>query len=129
MALPVNALPRSHRVAALCKDGLLLLLHVFLFCVGEHRLSEHRRSEPRRCIVRHSEHCRGAIAAPALVSNGNRLWLLVWIGSTIGDRSLGGAEGTRTPDPLNAIEMRSQLRYSPILPVDGIRLSETERPE
>ena len=26
-----------------------------------------------------------------------------------------GAEGTRTPDPLNAIEMRSQLRYSPIL--------------
>ena len=26
----------------------------------------------------------------------------------------GGAEGTRTPDPLNAIEMRSQLRYSPI---------------
>ena len=33
----------------------------------------------------------------------------------IGDLFPGGAEGTRTPDPLNAIEMRSQLRYSPIL--------------
>jgi hypothetical protein len=31
----------------------------------------------------------------------------------IGDLYRGGAEGTRTPDPLNAIEMRSQLRYSP----------------
>jgi hypothetical protein len=29
-------------------------------------------------------------------------------------RSDSGAEGIRTPDPLNAIEMRSQLRYSPI---------------
>ena len=33
----------------------------------------------------------------------------------IGDRYFrGGAAGTRTPDLLNAIEMRSQLRYSPI---------------
>ena len=27
--------------------------------------------------------------------------------------SCGGAEGTRTPDLLNAIQTRSQLRYSP----------------
>ena len=26
---------------------------------------------------------------------------------------IGGAEGTRTPDPLNAIEVLSQLSYSP----------------
>ena len=26
---------------------------------------------------------------------------------------LGGAEGIRTPDPLNAIEVLSQLSYSP----------------
>ena len=28
--------------------------------------------------------------------------------------SNGGAEGIRTPDPLNAIQVRSQLRHSPI---------------
>jgi hypothetical protein len=27
---------------------------------------------------------------------------------------LGGAEGTRTPDPLHAMEVRYQLRYSPL---------------
>jgi hypothetical protein len=27
--------------------------------------------------------------------------------------SLGGAEGTRTPDPLHAMQMRYQLRHSP----------------
>ena len=32
----------------------------------------------------------------------------------IGDPLSSGAEGIRTLDPLNAIEMRSQLRYSPI---------------
>ena len=28
-------------------------------------------------------------------------------------KKLGGAEGIRTPDPLNAIEVLSQLSYSP----------------
>ena len=28
---------------------------------------------------------------------------------------LGGAEGIRTPDPLHAMEVRYQLRYSPVL--------------
>jgi hypothetical protein len=27
---------------------------------------------------------------------------------------LGGAEGIRTPDPLHAMEVRYQLRYSPV---------------
>ena len=27
----------------------------------------------------------------------------------------GGAEGTRTPDPLHAMEVRYQLRYSPVV--------------
>ena len=35
--------------------------------------------------------------------------------TAIGDPVLSGAEGTRTLDLLNAIEMRSQLRYSPSL--------------
>ena len=29
------------------------------------------------------------------------------------DFTQGGAEGTRTPDPLHAMEVRYQLRYSP----------------
>lgn len=29
-------------------------------------------------------------------------------------RSFGGAEGTRTPDPLHAMQMRYQLRHSPV---------------
>ena len=28
----------------------------------------------------------------------------------------GGAEGTRTPDPLHAMQVRYQLRHSPELP-------------
>gem|GEM_PF-5889287 len=31
--------------------------------------------------------------------------------------SVGGAEGTRTPDPLHAKQVLSQLSYSPTLPV------------
>src|SRR6476619_7374710 len=31
-------------------------------------------------------------------------------------RRLGGAEGTRTPDPLHAMEVRYQLRHSPAVP-------------
>jgi hypothetical protein len=34
--------------------------------------------------------------------------------------ALGGAEGTRTPDLLNAIETRSQLRYSPTLSIRSL---------
>ena len=34
--------------------------------------------------------------------------------------SLGGAWGTRTPDPLNAIEMLSLLSYSPTAPISKI---------
>jgi hypothetical protein len=45
--------------------------------------------------------------------NSNRLSLVVPSRKAIGDCKRGGAEGIRTPDPLNAIEMRSQLRYSP----------------
>ena len=30
-----------------------------------------------------------------------------------GGKDNGGAEGIRTPDPLNAIEVLSQLSYSP----------------
>jgi hypothetical protein len=29
-------------------------------------------------------------------------------------QELGGAEGIRTPDPLHAMEVRYQLRYSPV---------------
>ncbi len=29
-------------------------------------------------------------------------------------QKLGGAEGIRTPDPLHAMEVRYQLRYSPV---------------
>jgi hypothetical protein len=29
--------------------------------------------------------------------------------------NFGGAEGTRTPDPLHAMQMRYQLRHSPVL--------------
>ena len=32
---------------------------------------------------------------------------------------LGGAEGIRTPDPLHAMEVRYQLRYSPSHPRHG----------
>ena len=32
---------------------------------------------------------------------------------------LGGAEGIRTPDPLHAMEVRYQLRYSPARPWPG----------
>ena len=32
---------------------------------------------------------------------------------------LGGAEGTRTPDPLDANEVRYQLRYSPLRCAQG----------
>ena len=35
--------------------------------------------------------------------------------------SLGGAGGTRTPDPLNAIEVLSQLSYSPTVSTSNIR--------
>ncbi len=31
------------------------------------------------------------------------------------ERNFGGAEGNRTPDPLHAMQMRYQLRYSPYL--------------
>ena len=30
-------------------------------------------------------------------------------------RCIGGAEGTRTPDPLHAMQVRYQLRHSPVL--------------
>ena len=33
----------------------------------------------------------------------------------------GGAGGTRTPDPLNAIEVLSQLSYSPTVSMSNIR--------
>ena len=29
--------------------------------------------------------------------------------------TLGGAEGTRTPDPLHAMQVRYQLRHSPVV--------------
>jgi hypothetical protein len=29
-------------------------------------------------------------------------------------QKIGGAEGIRTPDPLHAMEVRYQLRYSPV---------------
>jgi hypothetical protein len=45
---------------------------------------------------------------PNRASLGERKWHLTW----------GGAEGTRTPDPLVANEVRYQLRHSP---VDGVR--------
>ena len=35
--------------------------------------------------------------------------------------SLGGAGGTRTPDPLNAIEVLSQLSYSPTVSMSNKR--------
>src|SRR5258708_37849044 len=34
-----------------------------------------------------------------------------------GIQRLSGAEGIRTPDPLHAMEVRYQLRYSPLMPV------------
>jgi hypothetical protein len=34
---------------------------------------------------------------------------------------LGGAEGTRTPDPLHAMEVRYQLRHSPAAHTTKVR--------
>src|SRR3954453_9781993 len=34
-------------------------------------------------------------------------------------RTVGGAEGTRTPDPLHAMEVRYQLRHSPAAPAEA----------
>ena len=39
----------------------------------------------------------------------------------VGATPVGGAEGTRTPDPLNAIQVLSQLSYSPTLRDRGKR--------
>ena len=38
-------------------------------------------------------------------------------------RPVGGAEGTRTPDPLHAMEVRYQLRHSPVKPRENARVS------
>ena len=34
-------------------------------------------------------------------------------------RGFGGSEGTRTPDPLHAMQVRYQLRHRPVRPVRG----------
>ena len=39
--------------------------------------------------------------------------------------SSGGAEGIRTPDPLHAMEVRYQLRYSPATPELSLRRQKT----
>lgn len=36
--------------------------------------------------------------------------------ASLHDVAVGGAEGIRTPDPLHAMEVRYQLRYSPVSP-------------
>src|SRR5215213_8037985 len=38
-------------------------------------------------------------------------------------RGFGGSEGTRTPDPLHAMQVRYQLRHRPVRPVRGNELS------
>jgi hypothetical protein len=43
-------------------------------------------------------------------------------------RLLGGAEGTRTPDPLHAMQVRYQLRHSPKLFPGSLRFPEATRP-
>src|SRR5687767_15921685 len=35
----------------------------------------------------------------------------------------GGSEGTRTPDPLHAMQVRYQLRHRPVRPIPGNELS------
>jgi hypothetical protein len=40
----------------------------------------------------------------------------------------GGAEGIRTPDPLHAMEVRYQLRYSPARPLIQMSLTPRVRP-
>jgi hypothetical protein len=88
LGAPRRALPRFHLVATLCEDGLLLLFIAFV-------------REPRR----------GLPAAHVGLKDESPMIII----EPIGDPVRGGAEGIRTPDPLNAIEMRSQLRYSPIV--------------
>jgi hypothetical protein len=39
------------------------------------------------------------------------------------ETSHGGAEGNRTPDPLHAMQVRYQLRHSPILLFEKVTLS------
>jgi hypothetical protein len=44
-------------------------------------------------------------------------------------RLLGGAEGTRTPDPLHAMQVRYQLRHSPkLFPSESLHFPEATRP-
>jgi hypothetical protein len=43
-------------------------------------------------------------------------------------RLVGGAEGTRTPDPLHAMQVRYQLRHSPkLFPPESLRFPEATR--
>ena len=85
-------MPRFHLTGALYEDGLLILFSAF-----DGRL-----------------HRRLLLLKPTFTLNGNRLEFLAPPRQALGDPQIGGAAGTRTPDLLNAIEMRSQLRYSPI---------------
>lgn len=65
----------------------------------------------RRILLNRALFTRITIEAPTEVTAETKL-----SPSTDGDSSLQkrGAEGTRTPDPLHAMQMRYQLRHSPL---------------
>ena len=60
-------------------------------------------------VARAGVHQHRALLSPPRTTNRTapRRWA--------GCRSFGGAEGTRTPDPLHAMQVRYQLRHSPIV--------------
>jgi len=85
-----------------------------------HSLRRSNQLKPHSVIVKQSEHFAIAADSRALDKQHSQksLWPLVAEKEKPrrSEALFGGPEGTRTPDPLHAMQVRYQLRHRPKLP-------------